>query len=36
LKLFGLLRVDRETEEKGLDISDLGVEAYPEKGVIGA
>lgn len=30
LKIFGLLRVDAETEAKGLDISDLGVEAYPE------
>ena len=34
LKLFGLLRVDAETEAKGLDVSELGVEAYPEAAAI--
>ncbi len=36
LSVLGLLRVSAEEEVEGLDISDLGVHAYPEKDVIGA
>jgi ammonium transporter, Amt family len=31
LKKFDLLRVDDIREEKGLDVTDLGVVAYPEQ-----
>jgi len=31
LKKFNLLRVSAEVEEKGLDLSELGIDAYPEK-----
>ena len=31
LKKFGLLRVDDIREEQGLDVTDLGVMAYPEQ-----
>jgi ammonium transporter, Amt family len=31
LKKFNLLRVSAEVEERGLDLSELGIEAYPEK-----
>jgi hypothetical protein len=31
LKKFGLLRVDDVREEQGLDVTDLGVVAYPEQ-----
>ncbi len=30
LKKFNLLRVPKEVEEQGLDIAELGIEAYPE------
>jgi len=34
LKKFNLLRVSAEAEEKGLDLSELGIEAYPERATI--
>ena len=34
LKKFNLLRVSAEVEEKGLDLSELGIEAYPEKATV--
>jgi ammonia channel protein AmtB len=34
LKKFNLLRVSAEVEEKGLDLSELGIEAYPERATV--
>ena len=36
LKKFQLLRVPADTEVEGLDISEMGVRAYPESAVVGS